>query len=258
MFYILKLIHYFTYSDTVPVKNINEIVVDDSKLGSILNLDETPYFSSLNKESDEEKSSNVDVKLSLENTKIEDVKGDSKEEKFDDDLMIFNENKEDEEQEENKADTVDEYDSIQLLNSDELKNAEANINGNEDLSREKQIQSIIIAIQKFDPYPSIEGDSINDADTMANDLKANQLGQQNYELLSNEINMLSMRLYEMEKILMQSFQLNLIIILMFILVTSLVLFRVFFIKKRQNKIIFVGNRCNKMMSGSGEKMPLNK
>jgi hypothetical protein len=135
-----------------------------------------------------------------------------------------------------KANSAEQNDA----NSDDKEISSANSNeNNESLDR---IQGILIAIQNF-PLPSaadLDIVSPNDYNNIINDIKVDQ-NEQNLKMLSNELSSLSMRLVDIEKILIQSFQLDLMIILMFILLISLILFRVFFMEKR-NKFILMGGR----------------
>ena len=253
----------FLLKDTSLETNSNEIVVDDPKLGSVLNLNEKPYFILLN---NEEPSSNLEVnKNPIEKNNQDDYEDYPS--YYNDDLKIFNEvndekdtnevkdekdinevkDEKDTNEVKDEKDTNEvksEIDTISTQLSSETKEADSN------LVDESNFLSLIIAIHNLPPI-----DENDDDEPMVSDLKAEQ-NEQQYELLTNEINMLSLRLSDMEKLLIQSFQLNLMIILMFILGTSLILFRAFFMNKRHHKIVFhASNRNGKVMNANGEKVP---
>ena len=264
----------FLLKDTSLETNSNEIVVDDPKLGSVINLNEKPYFILLN---NEEPSSNLEVnKNPIEKNNQDDYEDYPS--YYNDDLKIFNEvndekdtNEVKDEKDTNEVkdekdtnEVKDEKDTNEVKDEKDTNEVKSEIDTNEistqlssetkeadsNLVDESNFLSLIIAIHNLPPI-----DENDDDEPMVSDLKAEQ-NEQQYELLTNEINMLSLRLSDMEKLLIQSFQLNLMIILMFILGTSLILFRAFFMNKRHHKIVFhASNRNGKVMNANGEKVP---
>ena len=234
------------FKDTALEKNSNEIVVDDSELGSVLNLNEKPYFTWLD---NEEPSPNLEVNKNLiENSNQED--DEDYQSYYNDDLKIFNEVKDEKDTNEVKGEKdTNEVKSETDLNEISTQLGSGTKEADSNLLDDSKFLSLIIAFQNLAP---IEND---DDEPMVNDLKADQ-NEQQYELITNQINMLSARLSDMEKLLIQSFQLNLMIILMFILGASLILFRVFFMNKRHHKIVFhASNRNGKVVNANGEKVP---
>jgi len=211
----------------------------------VLNLNEDPYFSFIIKE----------VKSVEENSKTSDNNNDDL--KIYDDVLLdeydtddsipslTNINNNDVQREGAKVDIVlpEKADSAEQIDDHSEEKEISSVNSNESDESNRHIQGILIAIQNFAPSAAdldAASSSSNDYNNIINDIKVDQT-EQNLKMLSNELSTLSMRLVDIEKILIQSFQLDLMIILMFILMISLILFRVFFMEKR-SKFILMGGR----------------
>ena len=211
----------------------------------MLNLNEDPYFSFIIKE----------VKSVEENSKTSDNNNDDL--KIYDDVLLdeydtddsipslTNINNNDVQREGAKVDIVlpEKADSAEQIDDHSEEKEISSVNSNESDESNRHIQGILIAIQNFAPSAAdldAASSSSNDYNNIINDIKVDQT-EQNLKMLSNELSTLSMRLVDIEKILIQSFQLDLMIILMFILMISLILFRVFFMEKR-SKFILMGGR----------------
>ena len=246
--------------------NKDEIVVDDKRYGSILHLDENPYFETvvdakvMAQEYEDLKSNNYiespeDLAkpseeepkeiAPLSNDKSIDLPTNSDETKLAESSEI-DESSEEANSEETDSEEVDTKEEVKPevakteVDKPEEADSEEELVDISDVPDFNAVNNYFMAIAKFklDLNEALELDINADEDKQVAPSSDELTEQQEmYTLVKNNLRMVDLRLSDLEKLIIQSLQLDLMIIFMTVLLMSLLFFKVYFCDKRKSVIL---------------------